>query len=241
MASSSGRKTLLTIAGVALIHIPCGAQTVQGILLGEKSRRPIGHARVALVDSLGRFAAETITDTSLAGAFYLTAPKPGRYGLRIVVGHGGGVSHSPFFSLDSNQVIEKTFVAPEWPRAVLEAYLPENVTKPAAFTRSGTRPPRFPDRMRSVGRDGLVRVRFVVDGDGSPDMSTFEVIESDDRRFAQSVREAVAQSRFQPAERDGTTVPQVFDFAVDFGFGDAPPKLVGKNVMMVRAFGVRYP
>ena len=236
MTTSSVRLEPFAIVA-ALIALPCGAQTVQGILIEEKSHRPIGNARVALVDSLGRVAAQAVTDTGFAGAFYLTADAPGHYELRIVVGRGG-VSHSPRFVLDSNQIVEKTFVAPDWPQAVLEAYLPDDVSKPAAMIRGGTRPPRYPDRMRSTGRAGVARVKFVVDSEGRPIMSTFEVVESDDQSFSQAVRESVAQSRFAPAERDGVAVAQVFDFAVDFGVGEAPPKIHGKNAMIVRALGI---
>jgi hypothetical protein len=176
-----GSARIVSFAVASLAVAPCRAQTVQGILVEEKSRLPIGNARVALIDSLGHVVAQAITDTGLAGAFYLTAGAPGRYEVRIVVGRGG-VSRSPRFSLDSNQVMEKTFVA--------------------------------------------------------PDMSTFEVVESEDRLFSQAVRDAVAQSRYAPAERDGVAVAQVFDFAVDFGVGDAPPKIHDKNAMIVRALGI---
>ena len=100
------------------------------------------------------------------------------------------------------------------------------------------RPPRYPDQLRSAGRGGVARVRFVIDRDGSPVMSTFEVIESDDLSFAQAVRESLAGARYAPAERDGVTVAQVFDFAVDFGIGDAPPKIHDKNAMIVRALDI---
>jgi len=236
MRTRSVRVSSLAIAA-ALVAPPCGAQTVQGILISEKSQKPIGNAHVALVDSLGHVAAQAVTDTGFAGAFYLTAEKSGRYELRIVVGRGG-VSYSPSFTLDSNQVVEKTFVAPDWPRAVLEAYLPDEVTKPAAPIRGAVRPPRYPDHLRSRGAAGVARVRFVIDSAGRPVMSTFEVVEADDQSFGKSVRESVAQSHYAPAERGGVTVAQVFDFAVDFGIGDAPPKIHDKNAMIVRALGI---
>ena len=237
MPLGSSLVATFAIAAITLAGRRGGAQTVQGILVRERSRQPIGNARVTLIDSLGRVAAQTVTDTGLAGAFYLTADTPGRYQLRIVVGRGG-VSHSPRFALDSNQVVEDTFVVPDWPQAVLEAYLPDDVTKAAAPIRGGTRPPRYPDRLRSSGRAGIARVRFVIDRDGRPVMPTFEVVEADDESFGQAVRESIAQSRFAPAERDGVTVAQVFDFAVDFGVGDTPPKIHDKNAMIVRALGI---
>ena len=205
--------------------------------MSEKTHLPVANARVSLVDSLGHVAAQAVTDSGLAGAFYLTADSPGRYELRIVVGRGG-VSQSPRFTLDSNEIVEKTFVVPDWPPAVLEAYLVDDVTTPATPLREATRPPRYPDRLREWGRSGVVRARFVIDREGRPVVSTFQVIESDDGSFSRAVRDAVAQSRYAPAERDGVTVSQMFDFAVDFGFGDAPPRIHDKNGMIVRALGI---
>lgn len=68
-------------------------------------------------------------------------------------------------------------------------------------------------------------------------MSTFRVVTSDDASFTDAVRKAAADSRYAPAERDGAKVPQVFDFAADFGFLDDPPRATGKNVMVIRALG----
>jgi len=167
---TTGSARIASFALATLAVTPCRAQTVQGILVEEKSRLPIGNAHVALLDSLGRVVARAITDTGLAGAA-------------------------------------------------------------AAPIRGSVRPPRYPDRLRSAGRAGVARVRFVVDSEGRPVMSTFEVVESEDRLFSQAVRDAVAQSRYAPAERDGVAVAQVFDFAVDFGIGDAPPKIHDKNAM----------
>ncbi|HEY2375276.1 MAG TPA: TonB family protein [Gemmatimonadaceae bacterium] len=233
---TTARIALPFAVAFTVLPAPCKAQTVQGILVSEKTRQPIGNARVLLVDSLGRVASEAVTDTGLAGAFYLTAEVPGRYEVRILVGRGG-LSFSPRFSLDSNQVVEKTFVAPDWPKEILEAYLPDDVAKPVALLRDMPRP-RYPDRLRARRRAGVAHVRFVVDSEGRPVIPTFQVIESDDQMFSQAVLTCVTQSRFAPAERDGVPVPQIFDFTVDFGFGDAPPKISVKNGVIVRALGV---
>ena len=92
--------------------------------------------------------------------------------------------------------------------------------------------------MRAAGRSGLVRASFVVDVDGKPDMSTFQVIGSTDESFTNVVRPYVKDSRYLPAERDGVKVPQVYLLAVDFGFGDAPPQIRDRNTIVIRAIGV---
>jgi hypothetical protein len=211
------------------------AQTIQGVLVNEKSHQPIGYAHVSLVDDSGHVIVRDVSD-SVSGAFYLNAPKSGRYAVRIVIGRGG-LSQSPFFPLDSNQTVERAFAVPAWPESVLNAYLADDVAKTAAYLPDQPRP-RYPDRMRTSGHVGLVRARFVIDSTGRADMSTFQVIASDDRSFTDAVSSTVSRSRYLPAERDGHKVAQVCDIAVDFGFANDPPRATGDNLIVVRAFGV---
>lgn len=233
----------MRLLGVALVLVasvgrpdPAPAQTVQGILLNEKSLSPVGGARLAIIGDSGRIADSTMTD-SASGMFYLSPGKPGRYQLRIQVGRGG-LSYSPVFALDTNQTIERKFAVPDWPREVLEAYLPGDVTKKAIYER-GNRAPRYPDRLRAAGRDGAARATVVVNPDGRAVMSTFQVIDSDDEAFTEALRDFVDHARFVPAERDGVKVPQLFEAAVDFGFGTNPGRLSGDNVVVVRALSVQ--
>ena len=210
------------------------AQTVQGILIGEKSLAPIGNAQLALVDDSGRVASTTVTDSG-TGTFYLDAPRAGRYQLRFLIGHGG-LSHSPMFTVDSNQTLERKFAVPDWPREVLEAYLQDSVTKRAAFA-PGNRSPRYPDALRAAHRNGVVRAMFVVDRDGHPVASTLRIIESDDDAFSRALQDWFETTRFIAAEREGVKVPQVFEAGIDFGFGTEPARLSGNNVIIVRALG----
>ena len=217
-----------------LFASPLSAQIVQGVLVDEKSQQIIHNANVSLVDDSGRVAAATTLD-SASGAFYLDAVHAGRYRLRFLIGRGG-LSYSPFFTVDSNQTIEHKFAIPEWPQAMVDAFLPDDVTKEAAFAPD-SRTPRYPDGMRLAGRGGIVRIIFVVDRDGNPISSTYRVLEADDPAFARSVRNAFEGMRFSPAERDGVKVPQVYELNVDFGFADTPPRL-GKNDLSIRVVRV---
>lgn len=213
--------------------LPCSAQTVQGVLVSDKSHTPIGHAQLALVDDSGRVAARDITD-SASGSFYLNTAAPGHYRVKILLGHGG-LSYSPAFDLDSSKIVEHRFAVPDFPTAVLDAYLPEDVTKPAAKKPGDFRALRYPDRLRSSGRSGVVRAQFVVDRNGRADMSTFRVLETDDDAFTRSVRDAVARFDFVPAELNGAPVPQIFDLGVEFRLGNTPFRLHGNNVITVTA------
>lgn len=232
--STSLRLPLLGLVAVVL-PLSMGAQTVQGILVSGKSLAPVGNAAVSIVDDSGRAVDSTRTD-SASGVFYLNPGKPGNYRLRILVGRGG-LSYSPAFSVDSNQTIERKFAVPDWPTAVVEAYLPEDVTKQAAYER-GNRAPRYPDKLRAAGREGVARAMLVVDASGRPVMNTFQVVSSDDDAFTQALRDFLDRARFVPAERNGLKVPQVFDAAADFGLGVNPARLRGNNVIVVRALGV---
>jgi TonB family protein len=227
---------LMLLAAPAILALPifCGAQAVQGILVRGKDHRPVGGARLQLVDDSGRVVAHDIAD-SASGAFALAAPQKGQYEVKIIVGRGG-VSFSPRFALDSAQVVERAFAVPDWPQLVLESYLAEDVGKQATY-KPGARfvGPRYPDGMRASRRGGVVRAQFVVDRRGRPDMSTFQVLESDDDLFTRSVRDAARHLDFVPAEVDGAPVPQIFEMDVEFRLADAPVRLHAKNAITVTA------
>jgi len=228
-------RTAVALLGIGTLAAPlCEAQTVQGVVVSDKSHVPVGRAQLSLVDDSGHVTARDITD-SASGSFYLTAPAPGRYRLRILLGHGGLV-YSPAFDLDSNKTVEHLFAIPDFPPAVLEAYLPGDVSEPAAPRFGhGFRGPRYPDGLRASHRGGVVRAQFVVDRKGRADMSTFQTLESDDYLFTRSVRETAAQLEFKPAELDGAPVPQLFEWDVEFRLDDMPIRLHGNNVFTITA------
>jgi TonB family protein len=236
------RDALLPIVLLTRMAVPCTAQqTIGGILINERSHHPIGNAKLSLVDDSDRVVARTVSD-SVGGEFYLDAPKPGRYAVSILVGRGA-LTRSPEFQLDSGQVIQRTFAVPDFPQSVLDAYLPDDVTKRAAILPDDWRLhlPRYPDELRSRDRSGVVRTTFVVDRDGRADMNTFRVLESSDPQFAAAVRVMAERFRYSPAERDGAPVSQVFDqtvyFVCDDGAQHAPADKSDKHAIVITAFG----
>jgi TonB family protein len=233
MHCRSFQTAIALLIAAALDALPCSAQTVQGVVVSDKSHTPIGRAQLSLVDDSGHVAARDIAD-SASGSFYLSTAAPGHYRVKILLGHGG-VSYSPPFDLDSSKIVEHLFAVPDFSPAVLDAYLPEDVTKPAAYKPRGFPGPRYPDKLRASGRSGVVRAQFVVDRNGRADMSTFRVIETDDDAFTRSVRDAVARFEFAPAELNGAPVPQVFEMGVEFRLGNTPFRLHGNNVITITA------
>lgn len=71
--------------------------------------------------------------------------------------------------------------------------------------------------------------------DGRIDISTFQLISSDDYLFTASVRHAFSRARFEPAELNGRAVPEVFEINADFGFGNDPPRIAARNLITIRA------
>ena len=179
---------------------------------------------------------EAATDLEIAAPGGLLAKVPNVSVSSRVTSDVPNASFSPFFALDSAQVVERAFAVPDWPRAVLDAYLAEDVTKQAAYKPgTGFRGPRYPDGLRAARRGGVVRAQFVVDGKGRADMTTFQALESDDELFTRSVRDAAKRLEFVPAELDGAPVPQVFEMDVEFRLADAPFRLHAKNAITVTA------
>ena len=68
--------------------------------------------------------------------------------------------------------------------------------------------PIYPSELIALGMEGMVQAIYVVDTVGRVDTTSIEVLKSDDPRFTESVRTALAQMRFRPAKRAGKPVRQ---------------------------------
>src|SRR5690348_15781830 len=69
--------------------------------------------------------------------------------------------------------------------------------------------PRYPDMLRSANVEGEVLAQFVVDTTGRAEMNTFKVLKSSHDLFTNSVKAALANMRFYPAEVGGRKVKQL--------------------------------
>jgi len=81
--------------------------------------------------------------------------------------------------------------------------------------------PRIPDQVADV--EGEVRVRFNVDTDGKPVMSTFAVIASPNPLLTTAVRKVIPGMRFEPARSSGSDSKAIGD-VVQIGFQFARPR-----------------
>jgi TonB family protein len=207
------------------------AQTVSGQVLSLSTRKPLPAVRVALVDDSARIVAATVTDTAL-GAFYVDAPRAGRYRV-VLFAPTGGSFLSPAVVVDSGATDERVYSVPELSEAFQGEHYPGDVTKQAALSATSAAP-RYPTTMREMHIRGSVAVAFIVDSNGSPITSSLQVVVSTDDAFTQAVRDALPAMRFTAAEVNGQKVGQVMQLT--FGFGFPGDQLVGDVVTV--AIGV---
>ncbi len=79
----------------------------------------------------------------------------------------------------------------------------------AVANAPGSQAPRYPDILRSAGVEGKVTAQFEVDTTGRVIISSFRVISSDHAMFEASLRSALPNMRFIPAEIGGRKVKQL--------------------------------
>jgi TonB family protein len=87
--------------------------------------------------------------------------------------------------------------------------------------------PVYPPELMRRGIEGQVDATYVVDTTGRVDTSTFQVLASGDSLFTQSVRTALADTRFRPAKRSGKAVRQLVAQRFSFKFAPAVRPLEG--------------
>jgi len=130
---------------------------------------------------------------------YLTVPGEGRswdlptYGARGKRGKSGAKGETPFGPAPS--------LVPDTVFSVLEV---DETVERYAWSAA----PVYPSELIALGTEGLVQAEYVVDTLGRVDMTTVEVLQSDDSLFTESVRTALGQMRFRPAKRAGKPVRQ---------------------------------
>lgn len=220
-------RTLAALALLAASAPTLAGQTVGGRIVDLKSKKPVGAAAVALVDDSARVVASTTAD-SATGAFYVDAPKPGRY--RVVLFVAGGSFLSPAMDLAAGQTEEHEFSVPEVPTALRGALFAPDVTTPARPLPSNPAP-TFPTTLRAQGARALVSTMFIVGQDGVPDVGSLQVLADVDSAFVAAIRDALGHARFIPATKDGAAVAQVAQVTYDFGLPGDPPR----GDVMIRA------
>lgn len=228
--------SLALVLGAARL---AGAQTLGGQVIQLDTKKPLGGAAVALVDDSARVVAST--SASAEGAFYLDAPAPGTYRLVLLV--SGASFVSPSVRLDAGKTVERLFSVPDVPAAFETALFARDVTAPATPV-PGSHGPVYPSGLAEEGIRATISTMFVVNEVGQPDLATLRVLNTvPNERFVESIREALARTRFVPAKKDGEWVSQVVQYTYDFGLvgdpdrGDVVVRPPAQTVAQTRAGG----
>jgi TonB family protein len=83
----------------------------------------------------------------------------------------------------------------------------------------GSAAPVYPPELSAQGKEGKVDATFVVDTTGRVDTTTFQVLQSDDLLFTESVRTSLGEALFRPAKRAGQPVRQLVQQRFNFKLG----------------------
>jgi periplasmic protein TonB len=98
-----------------------------------------------------------------------------------------------------------------------QPYFEFQVEKPVV-PAPGSTSPRYPDMLRQAGVEGEVLAQFVVDTTGKAEPGSLKILKSSHDLFIQSVKNALPQMKFIPAEVGGRKVKQLvqqpFSFSI---------------------------
>jgi len=89
-----------------------------------------------------------------------------------------------------------------------QPYFEFQVEKPVV-PAPGSISPRYPDMLRQAGFEGEVLAQFVVDTTGKAEPGSLKILKSSHDMFIQSVKNALPQMKFIPAEVGGRKVKQL--------------------------------
>ena len=89
-----------------------------------------------------------------------------------------------------------------------QPYFEIQVEKPVV-PAPGSTSPRYPDMLRQAGVEGEVLAQFVVDTTGRAEAGSLKILKSSHDLFVQSVKNALPQMKFIPAEVGGRKVKQL--------------------------------
>ena len=89
-----------------------------------------------------------------------------------------------------------------------QPYFEFQVEKPVV-PAPGSISPRYPDMLRQAGVEGEVLAQFVVDTTGKAEPGSLKILKSSHDMFVQSVKNALPNMKFIPAEVGGRKVKQL--------------------------------
>ena len=152
-----------------------------------------------------------------ASARQADVPRAGRLGAGFEEGGLPGTGEGPAFTVAAPRARRPGSRSgarlPDLPvQATL--FLPDSVYSALQVDQmverfEGSAAPVYPPELMLRGVEGQVEATYVVDTVGQVDTFTVQVLRSDHPRFTESVRTALADTRFRPARRAGKAVRQL--------------------------------
>lgn len=76
--------------------------------------------------------------------------------------------------------------------------------------------PKYPAALRATGVDGTVVAMFVINQDGTPDMGSLKIVQTDHEAFTNAVKDALPGMLFEAPTKDGKAVRQLTQQRFDF-------------------------
>ena len=193
---------LLTLAAA-----PAHAQIEAGHVIDDSTGASLVGSRVVLQhDTAGTWKTIQTTHTDERGLFQFAAYPPGVYRVALL-----GASEPRYFgtpdTLAADSMQEREFALPVVRRGVASAYLASEVEQRAQAIRMALPPPPG----GTAVSESEIRTSFVVDADGTVDISSFHAVGGATEDLIDSIRQSMLSRKFRPATIGGIPVRQVVE------------------------------
>jgi TonB family protein len=143
--------------------------------------------------------------------FYLSAPRPGVYLVRLEVAGVLPAISAPI-RLNRDAFEQRRIALDIVPNVPVYSGQLQREVRPFP----NNRPPQYPAALNFRDREGEVILEFVVDSGGSPILATARVVRSSDSLFTASALRALASYRFDPAQANDHPVAALVQLPFHF-------------------------
>ena len=213
-----GIRAALAVATLALVSAPLPAQIVGGIVRDARTGGVVAHATVVLRNAADSSVALARTDS--LGTFYLTAPAPGTYTLRLARGAGPEHVGGAVVLADAEAFHQAEYAIEVRTDAPFLDFQVDSVAAPL-----GSVPPRYPVRLLDERVGGHAVVQYVVDANGRVERGSVRDVESTHPDFAAAIPDALRRMRFRAARMGGRPVRQLVQERYAFTFVNRAPTI----------------
>lgn len=205
------------LAGLCLLTLlssTAHAQIESGQVVDDSTGAPLVGSRVLLQhDTAGTWKTIQTTHTDERGLFQFAAYPPGVYRVALL-----GASEPRYFgapdTLAADSMQQREFTLPIVRRSAASAYLASEVEQRAKAIVMPVPPP--PPGGTTISETEL-HTSFIVDADGTVDISSFRAIGGVSGDLLESIRQSMSSRRFHPATIGGIPVRQIVEETVRIG------------------------